>query len=247
MSRRLAEKKKTRERVFGNADPLVASKSVFSFSRLGHPTDVEAKRRFATRRAFEVNIHVERANARGFLGRDARVGTWRRARRDARSRTHLELAHERGFRVGVLVQGSALARERDARPRRRAPRLLQKLTRHPLGRRLRAHFPLGPGERPRLVERAARASLVVRQRGRVGGRARAVERERHGRARVVRTRASWSETRRSRRNSLTTRLKVHVARLARVSLVSVKLLFAQLFRRTLHSSERSLSSFFFDI
>jgi hypothetical protein len=35
-----------------------------------------------------------------------------------------------------------------------------------------------------------------------------------------------------------------VARLARVSLVSVKLLFAQLFRRTLHhSSERSLLFF----
>ena len=69
------------------------------------------------------------ARKRRFLGRDARVGTWRRARRDARSRTHLELAHERGFRVVVLVQGSALARERDAHPRRRAPRLVQKLTR----------------------------------------------------------------------------------------------------------------------
>jgi hypothetical protein len=194
LSRRLAEKKK-RVNAFSET-PTRSSRRKASFPfQPRTPTDVEAKRRFATRRAFEVNIHVERANARGFLGRDARVGTWRRARRDARSRTHLELAHERGFRVGVLVQGSALARERDARPRRRAPRLLQKLTRHPLGRRLRAHFPLGPGERPRLVERAARASLVVRQRGRVGGRARAVERERHGRARVVQTRATWSETR----------------------------------------------------
>jgi hypothetical protein len=54
---------------------------------------------------------------------------------------------------------------------------------------------LGLGERPRVVERAPRASLVVRQHRRVEGYARAVERERHGHARVVRTRASCSETR----------------------------------------------------
>lgn len=197
MSRRLAEKKK-RVNAFSET-PTRSSRRKASFPfPFPFPRTPDRRRGETTvcdPSGVRGYIHVERANARGFLGRDARVGTWRRARRDARSRTHLELAHERGFRVGVLVQGSALARERDARPRRRAPRLLQKLTRHPLGRRLRAHFPLGPGERPRLVERAARASLVVRQRGRVGGRARAVERERHGRARVVQTRATWSETR----------------------------------------------------
>jgi len=95
------------------------------------------------------------------------------------------------------VQGAALARERDARPRRCAPRHAQKLTGHLLGRRLT----LGLGERPRVVERAPRASLVVRQRRRVEGYARAVERERHGHARVVRTRASCSETRVERKQT----------------------------------------------
>ena len=98
----------------------------------------------------------------------------------------VQAALDRGV-AAVLTDaaGAALARERDARPRRCAPRHAQKLTGHLLGRRLT----LGLGERPRVVERAPRASLVVRQRRRVEGYARAVERERHGHARVVRTRA----------------------------------------------------------
>ena len=178
-----------------NAEPPTR---VFAMSRGARERSRRNDRLSTPRASGLTNIHGGRASSL----RSTRAGSDTRARRDARSRTHLELAHERGFRVVVLVQGPALAREHDARPRRCAPRLVQKLTGHLLGRRLGA-FPLGLDGRPRVAERAPHAFLVVDLRGRVEVYARVVERERHGRARVVRTRASWSDETRVKRKRTT--------------------------------------------